>query len=116
MPPTTLFEKDFLKDKSSNSNSEAIRVWSFDDNPAPEDRDGDGFNDIDENGEEILYPQLPVEKPALEMQTRQAKMIFELAEEGVNLETSKHHQIKQGNTLSQLDGFDCHVSRSRQSQ
>ena len=76
MPPTILFEKDFLKDKSSNSDSEAVRVWSFDDNPAPETAMV-MVNDIDDNGE-VLIHSFPVEKPcASEMQTRQAKMIFE---------------------------------------
>ena len=112
MPPTILFEKDFLKDKSSNSDSEAVRVWSFDDNPAPEDRDGDGFNDIDENGEEILYPQLPCgEAVCIRDADKTSKDDFRtLAEEGVNLGSDPNTiKLSRDTLCPNSDGFDCHV-------
>ena len=60
LPPANLFEKERVDDTTSSSNGGTIRIWSFDDSdPAPGDRDGDGLNDLDANGEEILYPPLP---------------------------------------------------------
>ena len=61
MPPANLFEKDRVNDTTRGSDGNTIRMWSFDDSaPAPDDRDGDGLNDVAEDGiTEILYPALP---------------------------------------------------------
>ena len=113
LPPANLFEIDQAKDTTSNSDGNTIRIWSFDDgDPQPSDRDGDGENDIDENGIEILYSPLPCGEAICVRDADEtgADDFRTLDEEGINLgDTPSSITLSQDILCSNSDEFDCHV-------
>ena len=114
LPPTNLFEKERQNDVSKNSNSGAIRIWSFDDSdPAPADRDGDGLNDLEPDGlTEILYPALPCGEAVCvrDADDTRAEDFRTLAEEGINLNSSTSTITLSKDILCRnSEAFDCHV-------
>ena len=120
MPPSNLFEKDPVKDITKKRGK--IRMWSFDDRaPAPGDRDGDGLNDVEENGiTEIQYPALPCGeavcvRDADETETGDYGITDSgdfrtLEEEGINIDPDGSViTLKTDILCHQSNQFDCHV-------
>ena len=112
LPPVNLFEKDRVDDTTSASNGGKIRIWSFDDNIAPADRDGDGNNDLDSDGTEILYSPLPCGEVVC---VRDADDTSEadfrtLSEEGItaNINNGKI-SLDRSILCNGSNKFDCHI-------
>lgn len=113
MPPITLFEKEPVKDTTTSSGGNTIRMWSIDDSPAaPGDRDSIAGNDIDAEGNLILYPALPCgESICVRDADKTASSDFRtLAEEGISIHQSGSTiTLKPDVLCAGSDKFDCHV-------
>ena len=113
LPPANLFEKERVDDTTSSSNGETIRIWSFDDSePAPGDRDGDGINDLNADGEEILYPPLPCGEAICVRNADQtnASDFRTVNEENLSLTSSASTiNLRKDILCEGSDDFDCHV-------
>ena len=123
MPPSNLFEKDRVNDTTRGSGGNTIRMWSFDDSaPAPDDRDGDGQNDVEENGiTEILYPALPCGEAVCVRDadktdtgdygiTTDTGDFRTAAREGINISPEDSTiTLKTDVLCGQSNQFDCHV-------
>ena len=113
MPPITLFEKEPVKDTTTSSGGNTIRMWSFDDSPAaPGDRDNIAGNDVDAEGNLILYPALPCgETICVRDADKTASSDFRtLAEEGISIHQSGSTiTLKPDVLCAGSDKFDCHV-------
>ncbi|MDC0320104.1 hypothetical protein OAL34_03115 [Synechococcus sp. AH-551-G03] len=123
MPPSNLFEKDPVKDTTAGSGGNTIRMWSFDDSaPAPDDRDGDGQNDVEEDGiTEILYPALPCGEAVCVRDadktdtgdygiTTDTGDFRTAAREGININPEDSTITLKTDVLCGLSNqFDCHV-------
>lgn len=113
MPPTSLFEKDRVNDTTTNSNSATTRIWSFDDSRSPADRDGDGNNDVKDDGiTEILYPPLPCGETICVRNASDTDPdnFRTLTEEGIDLGiTGDTITLSKDILCGNSDSFDCHV-------
>jgi hypothetical protein len=122
MPPSNLFEKDPIKDTTTGSGGNTIRMWSFDDSaPAPGDRDGDGQNDVKEDGiTEVLYPALPCGEAVCVRDADETTIgdygitdsgdFRTLEEEGININPEDSTiTLKTDILCNQSNQFDCHV-------
>ena len=122
MPPSNLFEKDRVNDTTRGSGGSTIRMWSFDDSaPAPADRDGDGLNDVEDDGiTEILYPALPCGETVCVRDADETNTgdygitdsgdFRTAALEGININPEDSTITLSTDILcSQSNQFDCHV-------
>ena len=112
LPPANLFEKERVDDTTSSSNSSTVRIWSFDDRSSSGDRDGDGLNDLDANGEEILYPPLPCGEAICVRNADQtnASDFRTVDEENLSLNSSASTiKLSKEILCKGSEGFDCHV-------
>ena len=112
LPPTNLFEKDRGNDTTKSSNGRTIRIWSFDDNLIPADKDGDGKIDRYPNGQVILYPPLPCEEIVCVRDADQtdADDFRTLAEEGINVPLNNGKiTLTEDLLCNGVNTSDCHL-------